>query len=74
MDKWSRNIVKLAKDMVLHELSSLGVKSQAIIADTSYTFWDILIPTVEEAIALTQKTLENKEYWSTRVVLVNVAR
>ena len=49
--------------MVLRHLSSLGVKVQAIIAGSSYAFWDILLPTEEEAIALTQKTLENKEYF-----------
>ena len=49
--------------MVLRKLSSQGVKVQAIIADTSYAFWDILVPTVEEAVALTRKSLENKEYF-----------
>ena len=63
MDKRSRKIVKPVKDMVLHQLSSLGVKVQAIIAGTSYAFWDILLPTEEEAVALTRKTLENKEYF-----------
>ena len=38
VDKWSRKIVKPAKDMVLRQLSSLGVKVQAIIAGTSYAF------------------------------------
>ena len=46
-----------------HGLSSLGVKAQAIIAGTSCAFWDILVPTVEEAVALTKKPLENKEYF-----------
>ena len=63
VDKRSRKIVKPAKDMVLQQLSSLGVKAQAIIAGTSYTVWDILVPTVEEAVALTKKSLENKEYF-----------
>ena len=64
MDKRSRKIVKPAKDMVLRQLSSLDIKAQAIIAGTSYTFWDILVPTVEEAVALTKKPLENKEFFS----------
>ena len=51
------------RKLVLRQLSSLGVKVQAIMAGTSYAFWDILIPTVEEAVALTRKTLENKEYF-----------
>ena len=59
-DKRSRKIVKPAKDMVLCQLSSLGVKVQAIIAGTSYAFWDILVPIEDEAVALTRKTLENK--------------
>ena len=62
VDKRSRKIVKPVKDMVLCQLSSLGVKVQAIIAGTSYTFWDILLPS-EEAVTLTRKTLENKEYF-----------
>ena len=49
--------------MVLRQLSSLGVKVQAIIAGSSYAFWDVLLPTEEEAVALTRKTLENKEYF-----------
>ena len=57
VDKRSRKIVKPTKDMVLRQLSSLGEKVQA---GTAYAFWDILIPTVEEAVALTQKT------WKTR--------
>ena len=49
--------------MVLRQISSLGVKTQAIIAGASYAFWDILLPTIEEAVALTKKSLENKEYF-----------
>ena len=41
--------------MVLRQLSSLGVKVQAIIAGTSNAFWDILVPTEDEAVALTWK-------------------
>ena len=63
VDKRSRKIVKPAKDMVLRQISSLGVKAQAIIAGASYAFWDILLPTTEEAVALTKKSLENKEYF-----------
>ena len=63
VDKRSRKIVKPAKDMVLRQISSLGVKAQAIIAGASYAFWDILLPTIEEAVALTKKSLENKEYF-----------
>ena len=63
VDKRSRKIVKPAKDMVLRQMSSLGVKAQAIIAGVSYAFWDILLPTTEEAVALTKKTLENKDYF-----------
>ena len=54
VDKRSRKIVKPAKDMVLSQISSLGVKAQA---GASYAFWDILLPTTEEAVALTKKTL-----------------
>ena len=46
---------KRSRNMVLRQLSSLGVKVQAIIAGTSYAFWDILLPTIEEAVALTKK-------------------
>ena len=60
VDKRSKKI-KPVKDMFLRQLSSLGVKVQAIIAGTSYAFWDILLPS-EEAIALTRKTLENSTF------------
>ena len=50
--------------MVLRQISSLGVKAQAIIAGASYAFWDILLPTIEDAVALTKKPLENKEFFS----------
>ena len=63
VDKRSRKIVKPAKDMVLRQISSLGVKAQTIIAGASYAFWDILLPTTEDAVALTKKSLENKEYF-----------
>ena len=63
VDKRSRKIVKPAKDMVLRQISSLGVKAQAIIAGASYAFWDILLPTIEEAVTLTKKSLENKEFF-----------
>ena len=63
MEKRSRKIVKPAKDMVLRQISSLGVKAQAIIAGSSYAFWDILLPTIEEAVALTKKPLENKDFF-----------
>ena len=63
VDKRSRKIVKPAKDMVLRQISSLGVKAQAIIAGGSYAFWDILLPTIEDAVALTKKSLENKEFF-----------
>ena len=61
VNKQSHWIVKPAKDMVLCQLTSLGIKVQAIIAGTSYAFWDILVPTEDEVVALTHKTLENKE-------------
>ena len=63
VDKRSRKIVKPAKDMVLRQISSLGVKAQAIIAGASYAYWDILLPTIEDAVALTKKSLENKEFF-----------
>ena len=63
VDKRSRKIIKPAKDMVLRQIFSLGVKAQAIIAGTSYAFWDILLPTIDEAVALTRKPLENKEFF-----------
>ena len=49
--------------MILRLLSSLGVKVQAIIAGSSYAFGDILLLTEDEAVALTRKTLENKEFF-----------
>ena len=60
VDKRSRKIVKPAKDMVLRQISSLGVEAQAIIAGASYAFWDILLPNIEEAVALTKKILRKQ--------------
>ena len=57
LDKRSRKIIKPIKDMVLRHLSSLGVMVHAIIAGSSYAFWDILLPTEEEAVALTRKNV-----------------
>ena len=61
VDKRSREIVEPAKDMVLRRISSLGVGAQAIVAGASCAFWDVLLPTAEEAVALTEESLENKE-------------
>ena len=47
--------------MVLRQISSLGVKAQAIKAGTSYAFWDILLPTIDEAVALTKKKNTRKQ-------------
>ena len=63
VDKRSCKTVMPTKDIVLHQLFSQGIKVQALIAGTSYAFWNILLPTVKEAVDLTQKTLENKEYF-----------
>ena len=62
VDKRTNRIVKTTKDLVTRLLASLGVNVQAIIAGTSYTFWDVLLLTIEDAIALMRKTLETKEY------------
>ena len=63
VDKRTRRIVKSTKDMVLKSLASLGVKVSAIIAGTSYAMWDVLLPTNEDAVALTRTTLETKEHF-----------
>ena len=47
----------------LKRLLNPGVKVQAIIAGTSYAFWNILLSSEEEAVPLTRKSLENKEYF-----------
>ena len=64
VDKRSRENVKPGKDMVLRQLSSLGVKVKTIIVGNSYAFWDILLLTIKKAFALTRKSLENKGYFS----------
>ena len=35
----------------------------AIIAGTSYTFWDILLPSIEDAVVLMRITLETKDFF-----------
>ena len=64
VDKRSSKIVKPTKDMVMRQLSSLGVKVQAIIAGTSYAFGDELIPTAEEAVAQTRSSSKIKSTFS----------
>ena len=62
VDKGSCKIVKPNKDMVMRQLTSLGVKVQAVIAGT-YAFRDVLVPTTGETVTLTRKTQENKDYF-----------
>ena len=62
VDKRSRKIVKPTKDMVMRQLSSLDVKVLAVIADTSYASRDVLLLIAEDAVGLTRKALENKEF------------
>ena len=63
VDGRSGKIVGPVGDVVLRRLSGLGVRVRAIIAGSSCAFWDVLLPTEEEAVALTRKTLENREYF-----------
>ena len=62
VDKRLLKIVKPHKDMVVCQLTSLGVKVLAVIAGTSYDFWDVMSLTAEGAVALPRKPLENKDY------------
>ena len=48
--------------MVVCQLTSVGVKVLDVIVKTSYTFWDALLLTAEEAVTFTHETLENKDY------------
>ena len=61
VDKKMLIFFKSTKDSVPHSLASLGVKVLAIIAGTSYAFWDVLLPFVENSVALTERTLETKD-------------
>jgi len=61
VDSITRKMLKTKKDLMTKTLSSLGVKVQAIIAGTSYAMWDVLLPTPEDAVALTKKHLEVKD-------------
>ena len=49
------------------QLSSLGVNVQALIASTTYAFWDVLMRTAEEAVALTRKTREQRVFLPHRI-------
>ena len=48
--------------MVSKSFAGESVKVLAIIAGTSYAFWNVLLPTTEDTVALTRKTLETKEH------------
>ena len=47
-----KRIVKRTKDLVTTSFAGLGVKELAAIADTSYAVLDVLLVTVENAVAL----------------------
>ena len=58
VDKKLKRIVKPTKDLITKSLARLGVKVLAVIAGTSYAFWEIV--RVED-VALMRKTLEYLE-------------
>ena len=47
IDKQTKRIVKSTRDLVCKSLASLGVKMLAVIAGTSYPFWDVLLPMIK---------------------------
>ena len=73
----TKRIVKSLKDNV-EIVGKPGGKVQAVITGTSYSFWDVLLPSVEDAAALTRKTQETKdrilrtEYFGRRMTTVAV--
>ena len=62
VNKKTKKISKTIKDLISKYFTSLDVKVLAVIAGTSYAFWDVLVPTIDDAVARTQKVLESKEY------------
>ena len=50
------------EDSVSRSLTSLGVKVLAIMVGTFDAFWDVLLPSVEDAVTLTLRTLETKQH------------
>ena len=61
-DKKTKRTVRATKDLVIKSLTGLGVKVLAVIAGISYPFWDVLLPTSEDAVALTRKPLDTKDH------------
>ena len=62
VDKQTKRIIELTKDSVTKYLANLGVKLSAVIVYTSYAFWNEQLPTTEDTIAITRKTLASKDY------------
>ena len=65
---WSINVrervIRPTKIVVLKELTSLGIRVQQIIAGNSYAMWRVLLPSPEDAVALTKTPLETKTIFS----------
>ena len=53
---------RIVSDFIVDKRLCVNFPAWAVIAGTSYAFWDVLVPTTEEAVALTRKTLEKKGY------------
>ena len=62
-DKKTKRSVRSGKDLVKKALTSLGVKFQRIVAGDYFPLWDVLLPTEEDAVALTKKNHETKDYF-----------
>ena len=62
VDKRTRRVIRPTKIVVLKELTSLGIRVQQIIAGNSYAMWRVLLPSPEDAVALTKTPLENKDH------------
>ena len=57
-----QKIVKITIDLITKTLFSLGVKVLAVIADNFNAFWEVLVLTTDDAVALTKKILKSKVY------------
>ena len=62
VDKRTRRVIRPTKIVVLKELTSLGIRVQQIIAGNTYAIWRVLLPSQEDAVALTKTPLENKDH------------
>lgn len=61
VNKKLNKIIKTLKDYIIKVLANLGINIQQIVKGEVFPMWDILMPAVEDCIALTSEAPQNNE-------------